>query len=587
MFLPDEVIKEIADRTDIEQLIGRYVTLQRAGSRLKGLCPFHHEKTPSFTVSPDKGVFHCFGCKKGGNAFTFLMEMEKMTFPEAAEYLAKEAGISLEEYKNAGNYQGTSERQQLTDLYDKVANALHYIMLSKSEGKAALDYLLGRGVTQEMIEKFKLGFMPADRTWLHSFLVKKNYTPDFLAKTGLFSARYPKISIFSGRVIYPVFSKHGNVIAFGGRTMKKGEEPKYINSPETLVFKKHEELYGLNYALLAMRKEGFCYIVEGYMDVIAMHQAGIENVVAPLGTALTETQAAIIKRNAPRVVLLFDGDAAGVKAAERGTFICEKEGLICDIVKLPGDNDPQEILKKNGAEALHNCLKYPINCFDFILENSLRNLDLSRSQGITALYSRVFPLIDLTDSEVRKEQRLKALADKINADYRSVYNDYNKRKGGTGQDSNSVTAVQENRISAELFLLLAVMAHSEYFELVRNEFTADDFYDSRARNLFITMEECFRNGVFSEDVILGHLENEKLKEIILQKLSSDEFQLNPESIIKESIRNIQIDHLAIKRLKVERMIRKAASEQNSVPEDLIADKRFYDDEIEKLKGMRN
>ena len=234
MFFPDEVIKEIADRTDIEQLIGRYVTLQRAGSRLKGLCPFHHEKTPSFTVSPDKGVFHCFGCKKGGNAFTFLMEMEKMTFPEAAEYLAKEAGISLEEYKNAGTYQGTSERQQLTDLDDKVVNALHYILLSTPEGKPALDYLLGRGVTQEMIEKFKLGFMPADRTWLYNFLVKKNYTPDFLAKTGLFSARYPKISIFSGRVIYPVFSKHGNAIAFGGRTMKKDEQPKYINSPETV-----------------------------------------------------------------------------------------------------------------------------------------------------------------------------------------------------------------------------------------------------------------------------------------------------------------------------------------------------------------
>ena len=587
MFLPDEVIKEIADRTDIEQLIGRYVTLQRAGSRLKGLCPFHHEKTPSFTVSPDKGVFHCFGCKKGGNAFTFLMEMEKMTFPEAAEYLAKEAGISLEEYKNAGTYQGTSERQQLTDLYDKVVNALHYILLSTPEGKPALDYLLGRGVTQEMIEKFKLGFMPADRTWLYNFLVKKNYTPDFLAKTGLFSVRYPKISIFSGRVIYPVFSKHGNAIAFGGRTMKKDEQPKYINSPETLVFKKHEELYGLNFAMLAMRKEGFCYIVEGYMDVIAMHQAGIENVVAPLGTALTETQAAIIKRNAPRVVLLFDGDSAGVKAAERGTFICEKEGLICDIVKLPGDNDPQEILKKNGSEALHNCLKYPINCFDFILENSLRNLDLSRSQGIMALYSRVFPLIDLSDSEVRKEQRLKALADKINADYKSVYNDYSKRKGGVGQDFNSVTAVQENRISSELFLLLAVMANSRYFELVRNELTADDFYDSRARDLFITMEECFRNGVFSEDVILNHLENEKLKEIIIQKLSSDEFKLNPETIIKDSIRNVQMNNLVIKRLRVERMIRKAASEQDSVPEDLIADKRFYDDEIEKLKGMRS
>jgi len=588
MFLPDEVIKEISDRTDIGLLIGRYVTLQSAGGRLKGLCPFHHEKTPSFTVSPDKGFFHCFGCKKGGNAFTFLMEMEKMTFPEAAEYLAKEAGISLEEYKHHASFRGASERLQITDLHDKVANALHYILLSTSEGKAALDYLLGRGVTMEMIEKFKLGYMPADRAWLYNFLVKKNYSSEFLAKTGLFSQKYSKSSIFSGRVIYPVFSKHGNVIAFGGRTMKKDEQPKYINSPETIVFKKHEELYGLNFAMLSMRKAGFCYIVEGYMDVIAMNQAGIENVVAPLGTALTETQVGIIKRNTPRVVLLFDGDAAGVKAAERGTFICEKENLICDVIKLPGDNDPQEILKNSGSEELNNCLKCPINCFSFILDNCCRNLDLSRFQGIVALYSKVFPLIDLTDSDVRKEQRLKALADKINADYRSVYNDYYKRRGGAGQDFNSVqTTVQENKISAELFLLLAVLANGKYFELVRNELTANDFYDGRARDLFVTMEEAFRNGVFSEDVILSHLENEKLKEIISQKLSSDEYRLNPELIIRDSIRNIKVNNLMLQRSKVERMIRRAVSEQNSVPEDLIADKCYYDGEIEKLKSKLN
>lgn len=584
MFLPDEVIKEISDRTDMEQLVGRYVSLQRAGSRLKGLCPFHHEKTPSFTVSPDMGVFYCFGCKKGGNAFTFLMEMEKMTFPEAAEYLAREAGISLDEYKHTGNFQGSSERQQIADLYDKVADMLHYILLSKPEGKAAREYLDSRGVTPEMVEKFRLGFMPDDRTWLYNFLIRKHYSPEFLSKTGLFSAKYPKISLFTGRVMFPVCSKHGNVIALGGRIMGDGQ-PKYINSPETLIFKKGEELFGLNIAMLAMRKAGFCYVVEGYMDVIAMNQAGIENVVAPLGTALTDHQAGIIKRNAGRVVLLFDGDAAGVKAAERGTFICEAQDLICEIIKLPGNADPAEILKKNGPDSLHNCLKYPINCFDFILENYCQNLDLTRFQGIAALYGKIFPLLDLTDSEVRREQRLKAIADKINADYRSVYNDYYKHKGGMDQNYTGAMAVQDNKISSELYLLIAVLANYKYFDMVRSELSADDFYDSKAKELFIELEECYRNRVFSRDVILQHLTDGKLREIILEKTSSDEFNLNPETIIRDSIRNVRLNNLIMKRQKVERLLKKEVSEHGDVPEELISEKAYYDKEIENLKGM--
>lgn len=588
MFLPDEVIKEISDRTDIEALVGRYVNLQRVGGRLKGLCPFHQEKTPSFTVSPDKGVFHCFGCKKGGNAFTFLMEMEKLTFPEAAEQLAKSAGISLEQYRHRGNFEGISEKQKLTELNDKVAGALHYILVSKPEGKAALDYLLGRGVSMEMIEKFRLGYMPDDRYWLYSFLTKKNYSPEFLATSGLFSSRYPRISLFAGRVIFPVFSRHGNVIAFGGRTMKKDEQPKYINSPETPAFRKHEELFGMNFAVQAMRRQEFCYVVEGYMDVIAMNQAGIENVVAPLGTALTETQAGIIRRNAPRAVLLFDGDSAGIKAAERGSFICEKENLICDIVKLSGDKDPADVLRNGGKDALTKQLENVINCFDFILGNSCRNYDIKHFEGIRKLYEKVFPLLDITDSEVRREQRLKSVADSLNADYRSVYNDYYKsRKGGIGNTLSGASAVQDNRISAELYLLIATLVNEDCFEEVRDELTVGDFLDNRARELFIVMEECFRKGVFKVDVIQEQLEDVKLREIIMQKIFSDEFRLNPEKIVRDSINNVKMNNLLMKRQKVERALRKAAAEDASQLEELIADKAYYDKEIEKLKGMIN
>ena len=585
MYIPENVIKEISDRIDIEDVIGSYVSLKKAGRYYKGLCPFHSEKTPSFTVTPDKGMYFCFSCKKGGNVFTFLMEVEHMTFPEAVEYLAAKAGIDIEYLKASGNPEEESLRKKLIDLYEKVSGSFNYILEKSSSGSEALSYLKERGVTDESISKFRLGFAPSDRYWLRKFLKEKSYSSSFLDDSGLFSRKYRDISLFSGRVIFPIFSKHNSVIAFGGRALGDNM-PKYLNSPESEIFKKSSELYGLNLAMKEIRKNDFVYIVEGYMDVIAMNQGGVENVVAPLGTALTESHAAVLRRNCTKVVLLFDGDEAGLKATEKGAYICEKGKLACDVIILPKNADPADILKKDGAEALKKYLKYPINCFEFLLKKYIENCDTGRPDEVTALLNRLFPFVDTQDSEVNKTGRLKTVAEYLDMDYRPVYEDYRRYTAGEKKTSrNLINNKAEIIVSPELYLMLAVLDNFDYFYLVREEFEIDDIIERYARELFIILEDCYRNRSFSADHVLDRIKEPDFKNFIAKKMTSEEFSVNSEQLIKDSIIVVKLKNLKTKRQDIEKQICRAGSSADPYEIDkLIAEKLYFDKEIDKLKG---
>ena len=585
MYIPENVIREISERIDIEDIIGSYVSLKKAGRYYKGLCPFHSEKTPSFTVTPDKGMYFCFSCKKGGNVFNFLMEMEHMTFPEAVEFLAGKAGIDIEYLKSTGNSESESMRKKLIDLYEKVSGSFNYILEKSSTGSEALSYLKERGITDESVSKFHLGFAPPDRFWLKKFLRSKSYSAAFLDESGLFSRKYRDISLFSGRVIFPIFSKNNSVIAFGGRAMGDNM-PKYLNSPESEIFKKSSELYGLNLALKEIRKNDFVYIVEGYMDVIAMNQGGVGNVVAPLGTALTENHASVLRRNCSRAVLLFDGDEAGLKATEKGAYICEKGKLACDVIILPKNTDPADILKKDGAEALKKYLKYPINCFEFLLKKYLESCDSSRPDEVTALLNRLFPFIDTQDSEVNKTGRLKKLAESLDIDYRPVYEDYRRYTLGEKKDNNNrISREPEITVTPELYLMLAVMDNFDYFYLVREEFEIDDIVEKRARELYIILEDCYRSSFFSVDHVLERITEPGFRNFIAKKMTSDEFSVNSEQLIKDSIIVVKLKNLKIKRQQIEKQI--CRIDKNADPYDvdeLIAEKLYYDKEIDKLKG---
>ncbi len=585
MHIPEEVIKDIGDKTDIEDIIGGYVSLKRAGRYLKGLCPFHSEKTPSFTVTPDKGMYYCYGCHKGGNVFSFLMEIEKMTFPESVEYLAVKAGIDLSYLKSSGYSESDSIRKKLLDLYDKVSGSFSYILETSPSASASLEYLSDRGITEESIKKFRLGFAPEDRYWLYRFLKRKSYSDSFLSESGLFSRKYRQISLFSSRIIFPIFSRHNNVIAFGGRALGDNM-PKYLNSPESEIFKKSSELYGLNLAVKEIRKTDSVYVVEGYMDVIAMHQGGVENVVAPLGTALTENHASLLRKNCSRVILVFDGDEAGLNATEKGAYICEKGKLGCDVIILPKNTDPADILKKEGAEALKKYLKYPINCFEFLLKKYMERFDLSRPDEVTALLNKLFPFVSIQDSEISRTGRLKSISEYLDIDYRPVYDDY--RRYAAGKERSSIIRDETEidlTISPELYLMLAVLDNFDYFYLVREEFEIVDILEKKARELYIILEECYRNGFFSREYVLGKIDNMNFKNLVARKMSSEEFSVNSEQLIKDSINIVKLKNLKVKRQLIEKQICRFADNDPYKLEELIAEKLFYDKEIDKLKGM--
>ena len=586
MFISDEIKEKILEKTDIEEIVSGYVTLKKNGRYLTGLCPFHTEKTPSFTVTPDKGMFYCYGCHKGGNVLNFVMEMEKFTFPEAIQFLAQKAGINLEPENSEEISEENRFKKQLFDLYEKITAALNYILLNKSSSKKALEYLVNRGILQSSIEKFRLGYIPPDRKWLYNFLKKKSYSEDFLSKTGLFSSKYKEISIFSGRIIFPIFSKSGKVIAFGGRSLDNSL-PKYINSPESPIFKKSGELYGLNFANKEIRKNNDVYIVEGYMDVIAMSQAGIENCVAPLGTAFTENHANIIRKNCSKTVLVFDGDEAGFKATVKTSYICEKAGLDCTVIGLSKEDDPADILKKHGKEALKNILKYPINSFDFLLNKYKTIYNLSKEEGIKDYLNKLFVFVAISESEVRKSGRLKAIAEILDTDYKNIFDDYTRylKKDDKQIDKAAAIAGDSEKISSELYLMLAVIENYDYFYVVRDELSVDDIEDRNARNIYIILEESYRNNSFSRENILEKIENSDLRSLIAKKLSSEEFSVNYKQLIDDSINVIKLKNLQIKRMKIEKIIAKDDGSDPYQLEKLIAEKLFYDKEIEKLKGI--
>ena len=358
-----EAIDEIKSRLSILDVISERVSLKKSGKSYKGLCPFHVEKTPSFYVDPVKGVYHCFGCGASGNLFTFVMETEGLNFKDAVEYLAKKIGITIE-YGS-----GADKRTPLLRILEFVS--IYYVkQLEGSKGKVARDYLQSRSVNQETIEKFNLGYAPPSGVDLINESKKQGYDETLLTKAGLImvSSDGRKYDMFRNRLMFPIMDTMGRSVAFGGRALSPSQTPKYLNSPETEVFKKGELVYGYPQSREAIRDMGYVFVVEGYMDVIMMHQAGYKNTVAPLGTALTEKQAKRLRKVTERAVLLFDGDEAGLNAIKRCIPTMLSAGLIPEIALLPEDTDPAQLVV-DSPETLKKAIEKPLSVVDFYLKD--------------------------------------------------------------------------------------------------------------------------------------------------------------------------------------------------------------------------
>ena len=387
MFYPEDIVEEVRTKNDIVDIVSGYVKLQKKGSNYFGLCPFHNEKSPSFSVSPSKQMYYCFGCGAGGNAITFLMEYENYSFPEALQVLADRAGVELPKEEMTKEARAQADLRATLLEINKLAANYFYYQLKQPQGKLGYDYLTGRKLSDATILHFGLGFANKTSDDLYRYLKSKGDKDEILKETGLVSIEERGThDKFWNRVMFPIMDVNNRVIGFGGRVMGDGA-PKYLNSPETRLFDKSRNLYGLNYARSSRKK--YMLICEGYMDVIAMHQAGFTNAVASLGTAFTSQHAMLIKRYTDQVILTYDSDGAGVKAALRAIPILKEVGISCKVLNMKPYKDPDEFIKNMGAEAFQERIDQAQNSFLFEIEVLKRDYNLEDPEQKTNFYNAV------------------------------------------------------------------------------------------------------------------------------------------------------------------------------------------------------
>lgn len=414
--IPEETIEEVRKANDIVDVIGEYVQLKKQGKNYFGLCPFHGEKTPSFSVTQEKQIFHCFGCGKGGNVVTFLMEMEKFSFFEAMEHLADRSGIALP--KTSINEESTfsSENQSVLSAYEWLTKLYHHLLRFTKDGKEGYHYFKERGISEETADLFQLGFAPNDNDFTAEFLRKKGFHQQILAKAGLVLLQEDNkvTDRFRGRVIFPIRNHLGKTIAFGGRTISN-REPKYLNSSESELFQKGKLLYNFDLAKKHIRKASEAVLFEGYMDVISAYQAGVKNAIATLGTSLTSNQAKLLKRYVDTVTICYDGDDAGIEATFKATTILRETGCRVKIARLQDGMDPDDYITKYGDVAFQNdVIKASETYISFYMRYIKRSYNLSLENDRFQYIDTILKELIMIDSSVEREYYLKELSNEYN-----------------------------------------------------------------------------------------------------------------------------------------------------------------------------
>jgi DNA primase len=604
-------IADVNNRLDAIAVVGDYVRLEKKSGRWWGRCPFHgggQEKTPSFKVDPDLKMYHCFGCGKGGSVISFVMEMDKLTYPEAIKSLAQKMSIELI-YEEGSNAQGedSSIKEELYELYKRMTLTFEHFLHEKEEGKSALKYILDRSISEEMIKKFQLGFAPADRDFLHKFLKQKSYSDEFLAKSGLFSAKYNKIPLFSGRLMFPITDRQGKIVAFGGRALPGvpqsggNEPPKYINSPETEIYKKGQTLFAIDHAKPEMRQTKTVYLAEGYMDVIALHQAGIINSVAPLGTAFTDEQAAWLRRWVDRVILIFDNDEAGRKAAYKAIITCRKNGLSCSLVNLREGleseiekketekmKDPADILQKFGSQILKNVVKFTINDFEYLISRG--RLQYSAADGdIDRAVEFMFPYLEALDSEIDRDDSITRVADIFKIERDAVQKEYSNWKSNGFRDYSQKPEEKQKlqiRRNAELSLLTTAALNQELYPEFRSALEIKEIDDPAAKEIFIALEECYKHDESGVDFLLARINDEALRNYVADSGTSGEFKGDSRRIMEDGIKKIRKKRLEKRLTEINAQMREDERTLGDVAniDELLAEKIDIDSQIRKLEG---
>ena len=501
MYYPEELIEEVRTRNDIVEVISGYVRLQKKGSNYFGLCPFHNEKSPSFSVSPGKQMYYCFGCGAGGNVITFLMEYENQTFPEAVRTLAQRAGIALPEADDSKEArQADSRRAKLLEINKEAAKYFYY-QLRTERGSVGMEYLRKRELSDETMNHFGLGYANKYSNDLIQYLKSKGYSEDLIRDAGLCNVdeKHGMYDKFWNRVMFPIQDINHRVIGFGGRVMGDGK-PKYLNSPETEIFDKSRNLYGLNFARTS--RKGNVILCEGYMDVIAMHQAGFTQTVASLGTAFTSGQASLLRRYANEILLSYDSDGAGVNAALRAIGILKEAGMTGRVINLEPYKDPDEFIKALGGEEFQKRLDHAENSFFFELRQLQKNYDLSDPEQKTAFHREIARKLCTFSEEVERENYIEAVAQKYHISFenlRRLVGTYAAQTGLAQPVIRPKSGVQKKNTAAEgiknsqKLLLTWLVEQPQLYRQISKYISPKDFteglYEKVADRLFEELEQ--------------------------------------------------------------------------------------------------
>lgn len=555
MYYPDELVEEIRSRNDIVDVISSYIRLSKKGSNYFGLCPFHSEKSPSFSVSPTKQIYYCFGCESGGNVIRFVQNYENYSFAEALKVLADRAGIELPEITYSDENKRQKDLKSRILELNKEAGKFYYYQLRNEGGAVAMRYLTGRGLSQDTIQKFGLGYAMSGQGLLYRYLKDKGFEDEILRQSGIFTFDEKRgvTDKFWSRVIFPIMDINHRIIGFGGRTMGDGK-PKYLNSPETAVFDKGRNLYGLNIARTSRKKN--IILCEGYMDTISLHQAGFNQAVASLGTALTSNQARLLKRYTEEVLLTYDNDEAGIKAKLRAIPILRDAGLSARIIDLSPYKDPDEFIKNLGTEEFAKRINEAENSFYYIARMIERDYNLKDPQDKTRFADAVADKLLMFTDGIERDNYTEGIADKYRMDPGALKKLVNKHavkaegitlrepiRSGIKDKSGNDDGIKK----AQRMLLTWFVEQPDIYDIVKPYISPDDFAEGIYRSVAGDIFEQLQNGRIDPAAILDKFieedEQSEVAKIFNTPLNYTETEQEMERALKELLIRVRTDSI--------------------------------------------
>ena len=591
MPIPEETINQIKERADIVRVIGEYVPLKKSGQNFKGLCPFHTEKTPSFMVSLKKGIYHCFGCGAGGNVFNFIMKFKGLNFPEAVRFLGEKVGIQV---RSAGP--GDWERGKIASLREIVSIAAEQYRknLQSPAGKEALHYLQERRLSDKTIEEFHLGLAPDSWDFMLTMLTKRGFKLELIEEAGLIVRRKSGSGYydrFRNRVIFPIQDTVGRFIGFGGRILHGSNEdvPKYINSSENSLFHKGQNLYGFYQAEEFIRKQGLVFVVEGYVDAIRMHEQGLKNTVAPLGTALTEDQVALILRYTRTIYLIFDADEAGTKATMRSTSIMHQRSVDPFVIRLPAGSDPGDFFNTYSIDEFNLMKKDALSGIDFIIKQYTDLKKVYTAHEKISILGSLSEYYENMNDELFRDDFLNRLSSALNTESGILRRELTRLTGKrhTPQHETSSPDKASKGVHTELYLLLLILSNPEYFQLVAPRLDESYFHGKWTKRLWEAINQAVQLQNWDSSTVFNYIDDEQFIKYLSGKLIEEILTHNPKEQLIDTIATLKELRLKEKLATVNRAIRKAELEHDEDLETkLLIEKNAFTNELKKIEQLR-